>query len=96
MTEPRFTDPELTAIWDFLRPAPSPAPPQTSPEPRTGARPMPRRSPPGRVSISVRNCDTPFTGAVSRRRHILCLPRRRQGPPGSQAPQLPAPWNAPA
>ncbi|MFJ3891096.1 hypothetical protein [Streptomyces rubrogriseus] len=26
MTEPRFTDPELTAIWDFLRPAPSPAP----------------------------------------------------------------------
>ncbi|NEB16724.1 hypothetical protein G3I46_09360 [Streptomyces coelicoflavus] len=26
MAEPRFTDPGLTAIWDFLRPSPSPAP----------------------------------------------------------------------
>ncbi|WP_326585456.1 hypothetical protein OG889_45180 [Streptomyces sp. NBC_00481] len=99
MAEPRFTDPELTAIWNFLRPHPTPVP-----SPADLARGTRRRTPDAQDVAAREGLDLgPELRRVLRRR---AQPAKTQPRPASptgaagtttqQRGPAAAPWNAPA
>jgi hypothetical protein len=101
VTEPRFTDPELTAIWNFLRPSPTPVPSSAD-----LTRAPHRRTPDAQAVAAREGLDLgPELRRVLGRRPqpAKTQPRPaspRQGAPpaprSSEALPPPAPWNAPA
>ncbi|MEV5546436.1 hypothetical protein AB0L35_09860 [Streptomyces sp. NPDC052309] len=88
MDEPRFTDPDLTAIWNFLRPSPPPVPSSTD-----LARAPHRRTPDAQAIAAREGLDLgPELRRVLRRRP---QPAKTQPRPTSPTEGTPAPGNTP-
>ncbi|EGX61145.1 MULTISPECIES: hypothetical protein [Streptomyces] len=86
MAEPRFTDPELTAIWNFLRTSPTPVP-----SPADLARGTRRRTPDAQAIAAREGLDLgPELRRVLRRR-----PQQTKTEPRPASPTETAPGNTP-
>ncbi|MFF6829048.1 hypothetical protein [Streptomyces longwoodensis] len=90
MTEPHFTDPELTALWTFLR-----TPPTAGPSPAHLARAARRRTPDAQAIAAREGLDLgPELQRVMRRRRTASTaprtstPRRDSGPRPAEPSQV--------